>query len=77
MNNAGDLSDFQFPRFSVVQVVSKVLSSPTSAHSCRLLGDRDNPGGECLMESFLRRERLMVFLSFESLETSLNADQSL
>ena len=72
-----DAEDFEFPRFSVVQVVPKVLSSPTSAHSCRLLGDRDNPGGECLMESFLRRERLMVFLSFESLETSLNADQSL
>ena len=74
MNDAEDCSDFQFPRFSVVQVVSKVLSSPTSAHSCRLLEDRDNPGGECLMESFLR---LKVILSFESFETSLNADQSL
>ena len=72
-----DAEDFEFPRFSVVQVVPKALSSPTSAHSCRLLGDRDNPGGERLMESFLRRERLMVILSFESLETSLNADQSL
>ena len=72
-----DAEDFEFPRFSVVQVVPKVLSSPTSAHSCRLPGDRDNPGGECLTESFLRRETLLAFLSFESFETSLNADQSL